>query len=30
MYYINDGVYGTFSGIMFENAVVEPQPLKVY
>jgi ornithine decarboxylase len=29
MYYINDGVYGSFNCVLYDHAVVTPQPLKV-
>ena len=29
MYYVNDGVYGSFNCILFDHATVEPHPLKV-
>lgn len=29
MYYINDGVYGSFNSILYDHAVVTPVPLKV-
>ena len=29
MYYLNDGVYGSFNCIMFDHAVVTPKPLQV-
>jgi len=27
MYYINDGIYGSFNCIMYDHAVVKPEPL---
>ncbi|CAG9813762.1 unnamed protein product [Phaedon cochleariae] len=30
MYYINDGVYGSFNCILYDHQVVVPQPLKQY
>lgn len=30
MYYINDGVYGSFNCILYDHQVVEPQPLNEY
>ncbi|KAJ8933450.1 hypothetical protein NQ314_014007 [Rhamnusium bicolor] len=30
MYYINDGVYGSFNCILYDHQVVVPQPLKEY
>jgi ornithine decarboxylase len=29
MYYINDGVYGSFNCILYDHAVVTPVPLEV-
>lgn len=29
MYYINDGVYGSFNCVLYDHAVVSPQPLNV-
>lgn len=29
MYYINDGVYGSFNSIIYDHARVNPIPLKV-
>jgi ornithine decarboxylase len=29
MYYINDGVYGSFNCLLYDHAVVTPIPLKV-
>jgi ornithine decarboxylase len=28
MYYINDGVYGSFNCLVFDHAIVEPKTLK--
>lgn len=30
MYYINDGVYGSFNCILYDHQVVKPQPLRDY
>ncbi|KAJ8978811.1 hypothetical protein NQ317_018901 [Molorchus minor] len=30
MYYINDGVYGSFNCILYDHQVIVPQPLKQY
>lgn len=30
MYYINDGVYGSFNCILYDHQVVQPQPLNEY
>jgi len=29
MYYINDGVYGSFNNILYDHSVVVPKPLNV-
>lgn len=29
MFYINDGIYGSFNSLMYDHAVVEPIPLVV-
>lgn len=29
MYFINDGVYGSFNCVLYDHQVVVPQPLKV-
>jgi len=29
MYFINDGVYGSFNSILYDHAVVVPKPLNV-
>lgn len=29
MYYINDGVYGSFNSILYDHATVQPLPLSV-
>ena len=29
MYYVNDGVYGSFNCLMYDHATVEPKLLKV-
>jgi ornithine decarboxylase len=29
MYFINDGVYGSFNSILYDHSIVEPKPLNV-